>query len=387
LARKQKISAFVHDLSGNPIVRAFPILKAFEELGYEVEVLGFTYNTDKVYAPYKDAFTYKTVRSFLDIRWVVKNAFKLAKMADGDLVYAFKPVWDSFFPALLYSKMGWRKKMAFDAEDNELYDAFIGYGFGRLLKAPFYPINPIFNFVLHPLTWFLRNKTVVCRGLQKRYGGHLILHGPDIQTKSFPTPEEIIKRKVQIGINESDFVVLFAGRPVFYNGIPKLIKVFQNLPNQEFKLLLVGNPEEPLFVEAKKMLGDNCILAGLFPNSEMELIFRMAHIVPILQDDIPSTRLQVPAKLLEAMARKTAVVGTRVGDIPYLLAEGRGVVLENDEPLFIAETLKRLNKNRSELSCMAEKAEIFAKHEFTVSAIKKKLEALNIFNDLSQKHA
>mgnify|MGYP001548005605 FL=1 len=58
-----KVSLFVHELSGNPIVRAYPIAKAIEYLGHEVEVLGLTYNTDKIYEPYKNEFEYKTVRS------------------------------------------------------------------------------------------------------------------------------------------------------------------------------------------------------------------------------------------------------------------------------------------------------------------------------------
>ena len=163
-----KVSLFVHDLSGNQMVRAKPIATAIQSLGHEVEVLGLTYYTHKVYEPYKNDFTYKTIQSHDDIRWVIINGRKLSKMATGDVAYAFKPLWDSYFPALLYSGFGFKKRLLMDAEDNEFWDAFIGNGWKEIFKHKYYPINPVYNKLLHPFTLLTKRKTMACTKLQKK---------------------------------------------------------------------------------------------------------------------------------------------------------------------------------------------------------------------------
>ncbi len=368
-----KVSLFVHELSGNGIVRAYPIAKAIEYLGHKVEVLGLTYNTDKIYEPYKNAFEYKSVRSYLDIRWVIINSRKVAKLAEGDIAYSFKGIWDSYWPALLYSGFGFKRPLIMDAEDNELWDAFIGNGWSDITKNPYYPVNPIYNKLLHPFTFLARNKTVVCTSLQKRYGGKIILHGPDANIFDPSKFDTVINLRNKYTIPQHARVLLFAGKPVFYNGLPFLIDALQRKEASGWHLVLAGNPDNPLFIEAKKILGTRCHLLGFIANEMMPEVVKLADVVPIIQSLNPTTQMQIPAKLLEAMSMGKGIIGTRVCDIPLLLADNRGWVIEPGDTNAFLKVLKTIVDNPVLLEEYGNASRIYYKKHASVEAIAEKI--------------
>src|SRR4051812_24292241 len=94
-----KISFFVHDLAANPIVRA-AALAAAASRDAEVEVIGFLHSGDDVYEPYRDQFTYKTLRVHLETGRALRALPQLAAMATGDILYACKPLITTLGPAL-----------------------------------------------------------------------------------------------------------------------------------------------------------------------------------------------------------------------------------------------------------------------------------------------
>ena len=104
-----KVSLFVHDLASNPIARAAPIARALGKLGYDVEILGFLVSGDCVFKPYRDAFSYKFLPATAHMNQVLAKARRLSGLATGDIIYAFKPLWTSFWPALLASGFGKKK--------------------------------------------------------------------------------------------------------------------------------------------------------------------------------------------------------------------------------------------------------------------------------------
>lgn len=326
IKKKLKVSLFVHDLSSNPIVRAYPFAKALQRLGYEVEILGFTYNTDEIYAPYKNEFEYKYIRCYLDIRSVVSNAYRLSKLATGDIAYCFKPVWGTLFPALLYSGFGFRKKLVLDAEDNELWDLHNGNGWRDLRQNSIYPINPIYNKLLHPFAFFAKQKSVATRSLQKRYGGHIILHGPDHNTFDPKKFADKISLRKKYGLPENKMYLIFAGTPVFYNGLPFLIMALKNTL-ENWHIILVGNPKHKFFIEAKEELGVRCHVLGFIENSLMPEVLKLADVAPIIQTSMPSTLYQMPAKSLEAMCMELPLIVTNVADLPILVGEDRGWII------------------------------------------------------------
>lgn len=337
---------FVHYLSLNPIVRAYPIAKALQLLGHEVEILGLTYYSDKVYEPYKDEFEYKTIQSHEDIRWVIINSRKLAKMATGDVVYCFKPVWGTFFPALLYSWFGLKKRLILDAEDNELWDPFIGNGIRELGVKKYYPLNPVYNKLLHPFTWFVKRKTIVCSQLQKRYGGKIILHGP-MAEKFNPLnyPEANVIRD-QYALPHDVPLLLFAGKPVYYNGLPIVIETLTLPEAQNWHLVLAGDVKNEVFQQAKIVLKERCHLLGFIPNSDMPLLLKMVDVVPIIQTPIPSTQMQIPAKMLEAMSMAKGIITTNVSDMNIIIGNDRGWIIAHDDKMEFAKVLHYIHQHR-----------------------------------------
>jgi glycosyltransferase involved in cell wall biosynthesis len=364
-----KVSLFVHDLSANSIVRAYPIAKAIQLLGHEVEVLGLTYNTDKVYEPYKNEFEYKTIRSFLDIRWVIINARKLAKMASGDMVYAFKPVWDSFYPALLYSGFGMKRRLILDAEDNELWDAFIGNGWKALRTNKYYPINPVYNKLLHPLTFMVKRKTVVCSQLQKRYGGKIVLHGPMAErfNPGIYSDRETLRNNFSLPTHVP--MLLFAGRPLYYNGLSAVVEALMEPNAQNWHLVLAGDAANEAFINSKKILGDRCHLIGFVSNSDMPELLKMVDVVPILQMPIPSTDMQIPAKMLEAMSMKKGIITTPVCDMKKIIGNNRGWIVEYDNKAALAALLYEIEHDPAALENKGNAAREYFLKEASIETI------------------
>lgn len=376
--KKKKVSLFVSDLSQNPIVRAYPIAKAIEKLGFDVEILGFTINSDKIYEPYKNEFEYKTINTYLDIRWFIRNSFKLSRMAEGDIVYAFKPLWSTLFPALLFSKFGLKKRLILDAEDNELWEINIKNGFKNIFKSPWYPYNPIFNKILHPLTWLIKRKTIVCKSLQKRYGGQIVLHGPSAEKFSpekFDTVENL-REKYKLPINKK--LVFFGGKPVFYNGVKNITNALKYKEAENWDFVIAGNPDYEDFRYAKSELKKRCHLLGIIPNSNMPEILKMVDVVPIIQTKNPATEMQIPAKLLEAMSMGKIIISTNVTDIPEILGNNtnikRGIIVKSDYQL--ACELKNIEDNKYNLIEIGENARKYFVENSSIEVIAERIENL-----------
>ena len=369
-----KVSLFVHHLSSNPIVRAAPIAKAIQLLGHDVEVLGLTYYTDKVYEPYRDAFEYKTIKSHHDIRWVIINGRKLAKMATGDVAYSFKPLWGTLFPALLYSNFGFKRRLLLDAEDNELWDSGIGNGVKELVRHKYYPINPVYNRLMHPFTRFAKYKSVVCTSLQKRYGGEIVLHGPDAAVFNPSLYEDKTTLRKAYSLPEDAPLMLFAGRPVYYNGLPSVLEAMLLPAAQNWHLVLAGDPENIDFRHAKNVLGERCHLLGFVPNNDMPRLLKMVDVVPIIQTPIPSTQMQIPAKMLEAMSMGKGIITTDVSDMKLIIGNNeRGWIIEYGNNTQFAELLNYIENNKNELEIRGAKAIRYFMENASVEVIAKRI--------------
>jgi glycosyltransferase involved in cell wall biosynthesis len=307
-------------------------------MGIEVEVIGFSYayNNPLLYEPYQAEFTFKMIRVPNDIRWVILKSWKLAQMAEGEIIYAFKPKWTTLFPAILASGFGFKKRLILDAEDNELWDSYIGNGFREILKHHWYVENPIWNRILHPATWFVKRKTVVCESLYKRYGGKIILHGPIKTAIEDISEEEILATKREFGIPIDKKVVLFAGKATNYNGITQLIPALQLATLQDFILVLVGDSQNKYFVEAKMILKERCQLIGLVANTRIGQLVSCADVIPIVQASNKNTDMQMPGKFIEALAYGIPTVVSNVCDLGKIVSSfysGKALVISESNSI------------------------------------------------------
>lgn len=368
-----RISLFVHDLSLNPIVRAAPLARALQHSGFEVEIIGFV-SRESVYEPYKDLFDYRV----LPLRRT--NGLALARLARGEIIYAFKPLWTSFVPALIASGFGRRKPLFLDVEDDELW--FDYKGPRRLLIdhviRGWRLSSPKFKWLIHPLTKLCKQVTVSSRTLQRRYGGEIILQGPD--ERMFDPDRADLSRdncRQALGLPLEDVLILFAGHPTNYKGLDVIIEAMIRLDDCKCSLVLAGAAEHPMFISAKRLLGERCKLLGNLPHSEMPKLLAAVDVVPVPQKQVGYTEAQIPAKMIEAMAMRKAIVASRVSDLPHILGEHqqeqRGWVIQPGSSIELEQAIRAIISNPDEAQARGYRSRQYYLAEASVVANSAKL--------------
>lgn len=379
-----KISVFAHDLAANPIGRLHPLLQGLQRLGHEVEVFGFLISGSEIYLPYRDKYEFSIMPSTGSVTDVLAKARSLASRATGDLVYAGKPLLTSLFPAILASGFGRRKPLLLDVEDDDVWapdgsDTLQG-------KTQFYlrgfknATCGKYGVLLHPFTSCARHITVSSRKLQNRYGGSILLHGPD-ENLFDPSLPHLSKKVARAAyrIPEEAPVVAFAGTPHPHKGFDIFLEGIARSPIP-FHLLLCGDQTHPLFQRAAGLFGNRCHFTGFLPNDRMPDFLAAADIVPILQRPSRYAQAQMPAKILEAMAMGKWIVASRVGDLPQLLGEEgerRGWVVEPENVDSFAHALTEIWSTPKELlAAISAQTRKYYLENASVAANTRKLETI-----------
>ena len=374
-----KFSLFVHDLSLTPIGRAYPIARSLETLGHSVEVLGFLIDDDEIYYPYRDLLEYKVIDSKRYVPHILHNAAKLAGVASGEIIYAFKPLWTSYWPALLASSFGKERLLLLDVEDEELLFPYQGTKeliSRRLIRGWPSPLSWQYRVLLHPLTSLAHEKTVASNFLKNRYGGEILLHGPDAELFD---PMRFNSKHCRERWNLPLDVPLagFIGNPHPHKGLHVLVNALTFQETRNIHLVLAGNTAHPQFQFAKKILKDRCHLLSYVPNSQLPEVLSALDVVPIPQLDSVYSRAQIPAKLLEAMAMAKPIVTTTVSDLPQILGIGtsypRGWVVKPGTVCELAVTLGEIICNREEGVRRGSLAREYYLREASPSALSEKL--------------
>ena len=369
--RQPKVSLIVHSLQSNPIVRAAPVGRALETLGFEVEVLGMIPKGESVYRPYRNAFEYKLE----EVRGsTLFHARSLAKKVTGDVVYAFKPNTTTLLPALIASSLGFRKPLLLDIEDDDalVCEQKLTTSLRRNTKELCKNPKHIMAIATHQLRRTCTLKTVSTTSLKNFYGGDILLHGPD-ERKNDPTLPEFEKSRAcqYFGLPEDKQLVVFAGGPGYHKGFDLIVDAVAR--RQQSMLVLAGNPECKDFKTASKKLQDRCINLGFIDNKEMPRLLAAVDIVPIPQRDIGYARAQLPAKLIEAMAMAKPVIVTEVGDLPSLVGgnamHGKsGWVIQPDSVSELYDALSQVADDAAETRQRAENSRRFFMEHASVTA-------------------
>lgn len=314
---KPLVSMFVSNLSGNPIVRAAPIAVALETLGWDVEILGFLPKGRDIYEPFRNRFDYRTLEAPSREIAIWGRGRGLARLARGSLLYAFKPLHSTLWPAYLASLMAAsRRKLALDVEDDELHDF-------ALSPAGIFRRRHV--LLAHRFRRHAAFTTVATRLLQRRYGGIIIRHAAsDDKIFRISAGDASEKFRIEFGLPSQSPLVLFAGVPHRHKGLHELVAAMSRPPCEDMHLVLAGPLASEPFVAAKQLLGKRCHVLGSVENSRMSSLLAAVNIVPVLQQDTDIARAQLPAKAMEAMAAGRAVIGTDVGDLKELLGGPTG---------------------------------------------------------------
>lgn len=362
LDRPARVSVVVHALHLNPIVRAAPIAAALQRLGFDVELIGILDQLAGVYAPYAQAFPYKTATRLSE----------LPRLMTGDVIYACKPLPTTLLPAIVASQFGSNRPVLLDVEDDD-FGVCRRSRLVRCMKglrdACKTPLG-----ILHPIAHVSRFRCAATTAstsiLQDFYGGTRLLHGPNEQQFD-PSRADLnrVDARHQFNLPANDLLVLFAGRPSQHKGFDEIVTA---VAQTDCSLVLAGDPGGDLFRQAKARLGQKCFLAGLVSNDAMPVLLTAVDIVPVPQHDVPFARAQLPAKLLEAMSMEKAVIASDVGDLADIVGRGRrdcrGWVIRPGHAEGLASAIKEIGASPELAAERSRNARQFFKQHASVSA-------------------
>jgi glycosyltransferase involved in cell wall biosynthesis len=370
-ARQPKINFLVHDLSGNPIVRAASLIRALQS-DFEVDVHGLAFR-DQIYAPYRDAFTFKAVHVAPSSG--IRMARRLARSLDGDLLVACKPLPSTLLPAMI-GRRG--RPVLLDVEDDEWRSRSVDApapGLRGLAQRAFDLRGGLIARLSHPLVAGVRAVTVGSRVLQRRYGGTIIRHGP-AQSLFDPARRDLADAAAQrrrFGLPVNRRLALFAGVPRPHKGWDVLLQALGCAAASGWDLVAAGNRNTNCHDRAREVLGERFHKLSPVPNDEMPLLLRAVDAVPVPQRPVPYAIAQIPAKALEAMAASVPVIATAVGDLPEIFGSGRGWLIAPDHPEQLAAALLEIENSPEEVGRRTAEARNWYLAEASDGAIRARL--------------
>lgn len=304
-----KIAVAGWDLSHNAAGRAVTLADLYQYAGFDdVSLIGAIIQnasrSKQVWSPIKQhkipCFTYEIDGTNIDlmlpviIRFVINHPF--------DIVHLSKPRITNIILGILYQKI-WGTKVILDIDDEEL--AFTGSdqtanswcSYPKAVRDIFWTRYAV---DCHQLFQYI---TVSNPALQARYGGIIIPHVRDERIFQ-PDSELRQKSRAELGINDSDVVVLFFGTPKRHKGLVEVAQAISTLQNPRPIFMIVGD-----FVD-KELKQDLLAVAGVryifLPNQpyvRAKDVVAMGDICVLMQDvQNQIAKYQLPAKSIDALA-------------------------------------------------------------------------------------
>jgi len=206
---------------------------------------------------------------------------------------------------------------------------------------------------------------------------HVIRNGIDT-TEYAPDPGTEVLEK--FGVDLTRPYVIFVGRITRQKGVPVLLRAASQLVPEAQLILCAGAADTPeLLAEVTELVdGLQASRSGVLWIAEMlprpELVQLLTHATVFA---IPSLYEPLGIVNLEAMACATAVVGSRTGGIPEVVADGEtGLLVPPGDPGQLAEALNALLRDPDRAQAMGQAGRKRAVAEFGWQAIAAQTAAL-----------
>lgn len=160
--------------------------------------------------------------------------------------------------------------------------------------------------------------------------------------------EELAKTLHEASSRPGEFVILYGGALQRRYGIPTLLDAFANLPDEDFRLWLLGSGEMEEEIRRRADKDPRICLMGSLPSRDAFRTFSQA---TVLINPRPSNESFVPysfpSKLLDYMASGRPVVTTRLAGIPCGY-DPHVIWLDQETPEDLTELLVRLRASPAE---------------------------------------
>ena len=188
-----------------------------------------------------------------------------------------------------------------------------------------------------------------------------------IDLKSLPVPGESTEK-----------TVMFLGWVIKQKGMEELVASWESVQSVaiEWKLQIVGPYKQEYIDELRKKYSfKNVELVGEKSHKEaMELLNRASVFV------LPSYTEGCPYVIMEAMALKKIIIGTRVGNIPEMLGDNCGILIDVQNVEELKKHLKEVIAQADRYDNLREAAYEKAKSEYDMSRISAKI--LNMVKEI-----
>ena len=364
-----KVSILCFDVSDNAVGRAWLLARLLEPLG-TVEIVGPRFG-DRVWEPIADETV--PVRSVPGGRLpaFLARLPALARLADGDLIYASKPRRTSAgvgYPAAVAR----RRPLLLDIDDWET-GFFLRSGLWGTVGRAMNLTNPrglTWTWLMERLRGVADGLTVASRFLQERFGGVLIPHVRDT-ARWAPGRIDPGPARERLGLGK-DRVVMFLGTPRGYKGVEDLAEAVSRLGRPDVTLAVVGAEPGSDTARALSARHPGIRLVGRVPIAMVPAYLGAADLVVVPQRESSDTRGQVPAKLFDAMALGRPIVSTRVSMIPEIL-EGCGALVAPGDVAGLAAAIARLLDHPDEARALGEAARRRAVERYSFEAARRAL--------------
>src|SRR2546425_6661288 len=362
-----RISILAFDLSDNATGRAELLARLLAQQ-HEVTIVGPRFGAE-LWPPVRaSAATYRS-RPGRRYPAFATDLAALARLADGDVLYASKPRPTSFGIGLLARRQR-RRPLLLDIDDWELGFFYRSGLWGRVGRA----LN-VGNPNGLPWTWLPERcvgradaVTVASRFLERRFGGLLIPHVRDTDAWD-PARYDRAKSRARLGVGERP-VVMFLGTPRGYKGVDDLVEAVGRLRGETVLAIIGARPES---AAARRWTRYPFVkLVGEVPFDDVPAYLVAADVVAVPQRDTSDTVGQVPAKLFDAMAMARPVVATAVSMIPEILHEC-GVVVRPGDVGALAEAIRGVLEDRSAAAALGRRARARCIADYSFAAARARL--------------
>jgi glycosyltransferase involved in cell wall biosynthesis len=360
-----KVSVLCFDLADNAVGRAILLARLLEPVAH-VEVVG-PCSGPTVWEPARsEQIPLRTLPARKFPRFTASIA-ALARLADGDLLYASKPRLATAGIGHLKHLL-LRKPFLLDIDDWDV-GFFLRSGFWGTVGRALNLANPAGL----PWTWFMERVsraadgvTVASRFLQERFGGTLIPHVRDTDAWR---PGSADPDRVRSGLGVADRrLVMFLGTPRRYKGVEDLCEAVARLGRPDVVLVLVGvEPDSQLAQEIERRY-PGVRLVDKIPFRDVPRYLAAADVVAVPQRDTSDTRGQVPAKIFDAMAMGRPIISTRVSMIPEIL-DGCGLVVTAGDVAALSRGIAHLLDHPEQAAALGARARerCVARYSFTAA--------------------
>lgn len=216
---------------------------------------------------------------------------------------------------------------------------------------------------------------------------HLITNSPVVLEKSetYKIPKQkinLVKNAVNLEIHDlqldkkkdNQLKVIFVGRlsavkrPELFVELAFYLK--ENVPDHEFRFQIIG--DGPLLDQLKQQAAEFNLTSN-----DLEFLGNQPYVVPFYQVAdllvLTSKFEGTPNVILEAMSFGLPILSTKVGGVPDIVSENRGILVDSDNKTELFEAAKKLLLDEKLRRKFGEEGKKFVRENHSIDSLQKRL--------------